>query len=261
MAASFHFWLGLISVSKWDWDNKMEKYLYLLVNIFTISFPLIRSFEGKINFVQKWYALLPAIFLTGAFFIVWDHWFTVMGVWEFNPRYLVGIYIYELPVEEWLFFFTVPFACVFIYEVLKYFVPKDILGGISRPITFLLIPLFIAVSLLNLDKWYTSVTFILAAIILIIHFLTFKNIFLGRFYLTYIVHLVPFLLMNGVLTGAFTEEPVVIYNNAENLSLRIFTIPIEDSVYSLILLLMNISIYEHIRSLSKQFRSLKVNDL
>ncbi len=238
----------------------MEKYLYLFVIMLTISFPLIRSFESKIQFAKKWYALMPAILFTAAFFIIWDHWFTVMGVWEFNPKYILGIYFIELPIEEWMFFFAVPFACVFIYEVLQYFVPKDLLGSISTPITFILIPLFLGIGLVNLDKWYTSVTFILAAATLLLHYLIFRNKFLGRFYLTYLVHLIPFLVMNGILTGAFTEEPVVIYNNFENLAIRIYTIPLEDSVYSLILLLLNISIYEWIRSF-KQLRSVKVIDL
>lgn len=234
----------------------MENYLYLFVNIFTISFPLVRSFEDKIKFAQKWYALFPAIFFTGALFIVWDHWFTAMGVWDFNPRYLLGIYFFELPLEEWLFFFTVPFACVFIYEVLKYFVPTDIFRNIAQPLTFLIIPIFLLIALLNLDKWYTSLTFFLAAGMLLIHYFTFKTRLLGRFFLTYLVHLIPFLLMNGVLTGTFTDEPVVIYNNAENLGIRILTIPIEDTVYSFILLLMNISIYERITSL-KTFQTSK----
>jgi lycopene cyclase domain-containing protein len=222
----------------------MEKYLYLLLNVFTISFPLIRSFEPRIQYAKKWYALFPAIAITATFFLIWDYFFTIIGVWSFNPTYLTGIYLGALPIEEWLFFITVPFACVFIYEVLNYFIKKDIFSKVSTPITFILIPLFLFIGLLNLDKWYTSVNFIAAAIMLSVHYRVYSNRILGRFYLAYLVHLIPFLIVNGVLTGSFIDEPVVFYNNAENLSIRLGTIPIEDIVYSMTLLLMNITLYE-----------------
>ena len=113
---------------------------------------------------------------------------------------------------------------------------------------FVLIILFLLIGVFNLDKWYTSVNFIVAAVVLAIHYLVLKTKYLGRFFLTYLVSLVPFLIVNGVLTGSFIDEPVVKYNDMENLSIRIFTIPIEDSVYAMTLLLMTISIYEMIRS-------------
>jgi lycopene cyclase domain-containing protein len=225
----------------------MEKFLYLTLNILTISFPLIRSFEHRIQYARKWYALFPGIAFSGFIFIVWDHWFTVIGVWEFNPRYITGIYFFELPIEEWMFFLTVPFACLFIYEVLNFFIKKDVLGKIARPLTFILIPAFLIIGLMNLDKWYTSVNFLVATLTLSIHFIVFQDKYLGRFYLAYLVSMIPFFIVNGILTGSFIEEPVVIYNNAENLGIRLFTIPIEDTVYSMTLLLMTLTVYERIR--------------
>jgi ligand-binding SRPBCC domain-containing protein len=59
-----------------------------------------------------------------------------------------------------------------------------------------------------------------------------------------VIFLFPFLIVNGILTGSFLADPVVWYNNQENLALRIFTIPIEDFVYGLLLFLMNVTIYE-----------------
>jgi lycopene cyclase domain-containing protein len=79
------------------------------------------------------------------------------------------------------------------------------------------------------------------------HFMIFHDRYLGRFIFAYLVHLIPFILCNGLLTGGMTDEPVVIYNNAENLGIRIWTVPLEDSIYSMSLLLLNITLFEKIR--------------
>ncbi len=219
---------------------------YLLINIFTISYPLFKSFEQKVNMVSRWPALLPAMGITATVFIIWDALFTAMGVWGFNDSHLIGVKMLGLPLEEWLFFITVPYACMFIYEVLNYFVKRDVLGGVARPFSIVLAVFLVVMGALHLDKWYTSVTFLSTAAWLGLVIWK-KPDWLGRFYLGYMVSLVPFLMVNGVLTGSFLDEPVVWYNDAENLGLRIATIPVEDSVYMLLLLLMNTTLYEGLR--------------
>lgn len=219
---------------------------YLLINIFTISYPLFKSFEQKVNMVSRWPALLPAMGITATVFIIWDALFTAMGVWGFNDSHLIGVKMLGLPLEEWLFFFTVPYACMFIYEVLNYFVKRDVLGGVARPFSIVLAVFLVVMGALHLDKWYTAVTFLSTAAWLGL-IIWRKPDWLGRFYLGYMVSLVPFLMVNGVLTGSFLDEPVVWYNDAENLGLRIATIPVEDSMYMLLMLLMNTTLYEGLR--------------
>jgi len=50
----------------------------------------------------------------------------------------------------------------------------------------------------------------------------------------WLIHLIPFFAVNGVLTAL----PIVWYNNSENLNVRLGSVPVEDAFYSLLLLLI-----------------------
>lgn len=218
-------------------------YLYLLINLFTISYPLAQSFEKRLQYYKRWKALFPAILITGSFFVIWDIWFTDMGVWGFNDKYLTGLHISLLPLEEWLFFLTVPFASVFIYECVWYFLPKiKNFKGLSV-ITMTLGALLIMSALLFRYQAYTFCNFLFGGIFTL--YIGWKNPnYLAKLWTGYFIHMIPFLLVNGVLTGSYLDEPIVWYNNTENLSIRLFTIPVEDTIYALLLLFMNVFFYE-----------------
>ena len=218
-----------------------KHYTYLLLNIATLFFPFVLSFDKKVGFYKKWPQLAWGIGITGAFFIVWDILKTYYGVWAFNPEYLIGVYIGNLPIEEWLFFLTVPYACVFIYECLKAYLP-DYIGKPSKYIAPVIAFALVVAGVLSYGRMYTFITFLLTALFLVLYINVFKNRLGGYFWMGYIVHLIPFFIVNGVLTAL----PVVIYNDAENLGIRLFTIPAEDTIYSMLLLLMNIGIYEYV---------------
>lgn len=224
-------------------------YLYLYLNIFTILFPLLLSFDKRVAFYKHWSALFPAILINAFFFIIWDIWFTHTGVWGFNSAYLIGIYFFGLPLEEILFFITVPYACVFIYDVLNTYISGDILQSYAKPVAWLLMLSLSILGVFNYSKLYTSITFCALAVMHLVHIRFFGTKVLGRFYLAYLVHLIPFLIVNGVLTYL----PIVWYNNKYNLGLRIGTIPVEDTMYSMLMLLVTISIYEGLR----QYREIK----
>lgn len=213
---------------------------YLLINLLTIAIPLLLTFERRVAFYKKLMWLIPSIALAGGIFIVWDHFFTVHGVWSFNPSHLSGIYIFSLPIEEWLFFITVPYACVFIYESLNHYWPKDVFRPYAGLLFWLLICGFAALALLHPDKAYTSVNAWFAIGVSLLHFLWFGYSRFGLFVRAYLISLLPFFLVNGALTFL----PVVIYNNAENLGSRIVSIPVEDTIYAYSLLLLTISLFE-----------------
>lgn len=76
----------------------------------------------------------------------------------------------------------------------------------------------------------------------------------------YLFNLIPFSIFNGVLTGGIKREPVLIYNNSENLGTRIPTVPLEDRIDSMTLLLINVSLFEYFGN-RKQFNKPKVISL
>lgn len=225
----------------------MEKYTYLLLDILTILLPFLWSFEKKVFFVKYWRGLFLGIAVMILVFVPWDAWFTSMYVWGFNERFLTGIKIGNLPLEEWLFFIVVPYACTFMYETLNYFVPKAPLAPIQDKITAVLIFGSFILSIVYVDRIYTFTTFSLLSLFLIWHLLINRSDFLGQFYLLFIFVQIPFVIVNGVLTGMFTDEPIVWYNNAENMGIRLITIPIDDVGYNMLMLLVVITVLENFK--------------
>ena len=223
------------------------KFTYLLINFLTIFFPIILSFDKRVQFFKSWKFIFPGLIITGLLFLLWDYIFTIYGVWSFNPDYVIGVYMLNLPLEEILFFVTVPFACIFIYECLNYYVKKDLLKRYSIYINSALFGFSVLMLLLYYDRVYTLITFGLLAVVLLFAEFIIKSSLLSRFYLAYLVSLIPFYIVNGILTSI----PIVMYNDAENMAFRVGTIPLEDHFYSMAMLMLNIMFFEYFRNRAK----------
>jgi lycopene cyclase domain-containing protein len=221
------------------------KYAYLLINFLTIVFPVLLSFDKRVAFYKSWKYIWPGMAITGLVFLFWDVLFTIKGVWSFNAEYITGIKFMELPIEEILFFLTVPFSCIFIYACLNYYVKWSVPQGVSRWISNSLILLCLLVLAVYHNRLYTAVTFALLLVLIVALQYGFKAGWLNRFYMAYIVSLLPFYVVNGVLTAV----PIVLYNNAENMAKHVGTIPIEDHFYSMALLVMNVGFFEYFKNI------------
>jgi lycopene cyclase domain-containing protein len=204
--------------------------LYFWLDIGAIAFPLALSFNKIGHFYKRWKAVFSAISITGLFFISWDILFTIKGVWGFNPDYLLGIDILHLPLEEWLFFVCVPYSCLFLYDQFLILKVKDVLKPIEKYLDFFIMGIAGAFFIKGFGNTYTTTISSLVLLFIVVVQLT-KPQNKGIFYLCYFIILIPFALINGILTGAKTSEPVVWYNNTENLGVRLITIPVEDFLY------------------------------
>jgi len=220
------------------------KLLYLLVDLGAISIPLIASFHPKIRLDRHWKALWPAILISAVPFIIWDSYFTSIGVWGFTPKYLTGARLFGLPIEEILFFICIPYACMFTYFCFRLWKGQLHLKA-EQTITWVFIGLCLLLGLAGAGRYYTSSAMSWLAIFLIYLKWQAKPKWLGLFYYSHQFLLIPFIIVNGILTGTGPEKPVVWYNNAENLGVRFLTIPIEDVFYGMLLLLLNAFLFEY----------------
>jgi len=219
----------------------MTYYGYILLGSFLG--PFLLSFDKKVAFYKKWSAVLISTILVAVPFLVWDSWFTHLGVWGFNPNYSSSLKFRGLPIEEILFFLVVPYCCLFVHEVIKAYFPKRDFKIVAIVLFALLFVLGIVLLILGVHNYYTLTACSFG--ILLILLLCFSNkVFFARIGMSYLVCLIPFLVVNGLLTGIATEEPVVWYSADHIVGWRIGTIPVEDLFYNLGLFLPIAWIYE-----------------
>ena len=212
--------------------------LYLYLNLGSIAIPFLYSFHPKLKFYRQWKGLFIGVLVMMLIFIPWDIAFTSNGFWGFNPDYYLNIRIFELPIEEWLFFICIPYACVFThYALLFYFPDLGLSFKTSKLLSYTLMLVMLLILSFNYDRWYTLINYGLAVVLIPIVLLKNPDL-LRRYYLTFLVMLIPFFLVNGILTGSFIENEVVWYNNEENLGIRMFTIPVEDAIYAFSMILI-----------------------
>lgn len=201
---------------------------YLLLNIFIILIPFVLSFEQKLKFYKNWAAYGFSIAIVSTLFIFWDVFATHRGDWAFNPIYTIGLDLFGLPIEEILFFITVPYSIIFIYETLNAYI-EDYYYSTRRTIFIILSILFFILSFIVIGRNYTYVLFLFISLSFFLMYSIKDTIAQTQnFWLTIVISYIPFLIVNYLLTSI----PIVTYNDLENFGIRLITIPIEDFGYS-----------------------------
>ncbi len=204
---------------------------YLGINIGIIIVPLAYSFEKNVRFYKKYPGVLFSTITTGLIFIIWDIIFAVKGNWSFNEEYYSGITLFSLPLEELLFFITVPYSVIFIYEVIKFYIKEKRIELSKYGLVIIGLLLLIS-SFLFRDKEYTSIVFLFSGIVLIILPNISDYLKSSWYWILIGVSYIPFMAVNMHLTYL----PVVTYHPESIIGIRFISIPIEDFFYSFVLL-------------------------
>ena len=98
--------------------------LYAWVILLSFAGPFALSFDKKVAFFKEWRFVIIATLIVAVPFLIWDELFTQWGVWGFNPKYLLKIYLGHLPLEEVLFFIVIPYNFIFILKVIQAYFPN-----------------------------------------------------------------------------------------------------------------------------------------
>ena len=214
--------------------------LYLVFNISCIFLGLLfatdLSRKRKVNI--NWFALFMSYLLISIPFVIWDVIATARGHWSFDSFYITDNYIFNLPVEEFLFFFTVPFLIISSFEWLKSKFSPDKLNLSYIELSILLI--LSTYLLLNGGEY--SLLAVVSSLLTFYITRPLVNKYGAVFYLLVLLTYAFFIFGNSMLTS----PPVVSYGEEFVSGYRFLSIPIEDFLYNYALIFMSIFVYDSI---------------
>lgn len=220
----------------------LANFLYggLVVGTFCAGLGMLQV-QRKIHKAPR---MLLAIGIVAVPFIMWDVWAVSVGHWNFNERYITGLFIGNLALEEIAFFIAIPFTMLAIYEWLPKPTKQSEVSPFGVTIAVLLSVLFLFAN----SVWtYTFVVALSSLLALIASWFS-KDIFTCRFWILHIIGLALFLVFNMILTSV----PIIEYGAENIIGIRIGTIPLEDVLYNFALLSFSVANYSRIISIAKK---------
>ncbi|KYK32900.1 MAG: hypothetical protein AYK22_06865 [Thermoplasmatales archaeon SG8-52-3] len=218
---------------------------YIILDILIILFPLLFTFKWKFKYYKFFKPLAASIFIVGLSYILWDILVTARGDWWFEEKFLIGIEIFGLPIEEILFFIIVPFACIFIYENLVYFI-KDKKVPFNKWFYLTFAAIFIIVGIIFRNQDYTILSMFSCALFFILASTIYPELLKSRNYWFYIIlSFIPFIIFNYFLTSLIVVgyNPDAIWGGFGAWNGRFVTIPFEDFFYNYSMLSFYLMVY------------------
>ncbi|MBK9270648.1 MAG: hypothetical protein IPM48_03555 [Saprospiraceae bacterium] len=203
-------------------------------------------FGESMYFYKKW---MISILMASIPFIIWDYFFSKMGIWGFNSKFITSFIPLGFPIEEVLWFPVIGICSLFVHELLLHYKPLKTEYNARRGMIFIGVAALV-LSVFNMDKMYTSLASLSVAGVVYLYWMKrFGALFILAIR-SFVLLIIPMVLFDGYLTGMFTAEGLVIYHPEEYLGLRIISIPVEDFLFGFSFILSIIwiqKIYHKIR--------------
>ncbi len=220
------------------------KFEYLLFNLTVVLGPVASQFSRQIKSVSRWRLKLLVNVIVMIPYVIWDA--LVAGShWQFNTVYTLDFRFFSLPIEEWLFFITVPFGCLLVWETLpqvdRWLARLRSLRHI-RNVLYAALP--VGIWVFSTGKQYTGLVLCCFGFVGLMDMLLRTDLLLRPKTYLYLAIVAGLIL---VFNGYLTARPVVMYGEVYQMGYRIWTIPIEDFGYGFTLMLFNTMLYEKLK--------------
>ncbi|KIO76633.1 hypothetical protein TH53_13870 [Pedobacter lusitanus] len=223
-------------------------YTYLLINLVLLLLPVLLFSIRQLNFTNNSKFIVLALLITVFAFSIPTEFLTQFKVIVFNPPFLSGMTLWQLPIEELLLSFILPLCGLAVYLFLNYRYPDNNPDKYSLAFSNIMLGICIAMLYFGHKKLYTLYTFsILLLFILYIEYVN-KIRFMYRFYRAFLVTLIPFYVVYGLLTNL----PVLQYTSSETLNFSQFNIPFEAPFYFMGMLLLSVYLFEFFKLRSQR---------
>ncbi|MBB5636423.1 lycopene cyclase domain-containing protein [Pedobacter cryoconitis] len=223
-------------------------YTYLFVNLALLLLPVLLFSIRQLDFTNNSKFIILAVLINVFAFSIPTEFLTQLKVIVFNPPYLSGMTLWQLPIEELLFSFILPLSGLAIYLFLNYRFPDNSHDKYSLALSNIMLGVCIAMLYFGHQKLYTLFTFsILLVFILYIEYVN-KIRFMYRFYRAFLVTLIPFYIVYSVIVNL----PVIQYNSVETLRFNQFNIPFETPFYFMAMLLLTVYLFEFFKLRSRR---------
>ncbi len=225
----------------------MQHYYYLFTDVLLVFILIITVTKDK-SILKNWILTLPGMIFTSIILAMMDNRFLENGIISINDAYILGVTVWNIPIEQWLYYFLLSISSVFIFKTVKLNIDN------KKPNIYLsisLILLLVAGIMTYVFRAHIYFFFILFLLTIYWAYIIFRNKFkhsLKAFFISFLVLLLPFLIFQGILTAL----PVVTYYNAHIIGYNIFSIPIESIFLLFLVLLINNTFYLYLKALKQQ---------
>lgn len=90
------------------------EYLLLMGACLVITLPLELLFSARVY--RRWKVLFGSLIPIVLVFSIWDVVAISRDHWAYNPKFVTGVHLGSLPLEELVFFIVIPICALLSYE-------------------------------------------------------------------------------------------------------------------------------------------------